>query len=143
MQRKYRLAISMIREFEGFHAEPYVCPAGVLTIGWGRTELVMPGDVTTKLAEAEWLLDKVKDINDVINQVVNPYQTPEQMAALISFSYNVGTSALRRSTLVKRINSYDSHASDEFLRWVKANGLTLPGLVRRRRAEKSLYDSVI
>ena len=142
MQLKYELAIEIIKHFEGFKITPYYCSSGVLTIGYGRTRNVKPRDITTRAAEEKWLINEVLKINSFINQVVEPYMSPSQMAALISFIYNVGLGNFNRSTLLKRLNNSDKLASEELLRWTKgSSGLSLPGLVRRRKTEKRLFDT--
>ena len=142
MQLKYELAIAIIKHFEGFRSTPYYCSSGVLTIGYGRTKNVRLRDTTTWAKEDHWLINEVLKINSFINQVVEPYMSPSQMAALISFIYNVGLGNFNRSTLLKRLNNEDKRASDELLRWTKgSSGLNLPGLVRRRKTEKHLFDT--
>lgn len=66
----------------------------------------------------------------------------DQFAALVSFTFNMGGSALQRSTMRQKIN-YGQHkdAGLEFLRWVYAGGKILPGLVKRRKAEHNLFMS--
>ena len=69
--------------------------------------------------------------------------TANQYDALVSFTYNVGASALERSTLLKRVNAGDHKgAADEFLKWNKANGKVLAGLTRRRASESLLYQGI-
>lgn len=67
----------------------------------------------------------------------------EQFDALVSFAYNLGPSALRRSTLLKKVNRNpnDKGIGYQFKRWVRANGRILKGLQRRRNEEAQLYFS--
>lgn len=132
--------LTLIKQFEGLRLAAYLCAAGVWTIGWGHTKGVKKGDKIT-LEQAKLYLDE-----DIIPSVIAVYEsikvplTPNQFDALVSFTFNVGIGALKKSTLVKRINSNDPKASDEFLKWVKGGGKILPGLVTRRQAEKRLFD---
>lgn len=138
MDTKYKLALELIKHYEGFHESPYVCPAGVLTVGYGRTT----GDLTrktTKLAEEAWLLDKLLELNLIINRVVKPTLRPAQMASLISLSYNIGDNSFINSSLVKRINKNDVSSATEFLRWNKVRDKALIGLSNRRVSEYVLY----
>lgn len=137
---KYELAIDLITHFEGFSSTPYLCPAGVKTIGYGRTYGSMA--LTTKEAEREWLQTKIKSIDDHLYILVKRKLNPYQRAALISFIYNVGEGAFQRSTLRAMLNDgrhSTNTTSDQFLRWCKAGDDVLPGLVKRRYAEWKLF----
>ena len=138
MTYKYTLATKLITHYEGFHSKPYTCPAGILTVGYGRTTGSMRP--TTKEREMAWLETELRRTNLFINKVVIPRQSPEEMAALMSFIYNVGTGAFSRSTFLKTINSGNSRP-DELLKWSLANGEVLPGLAKRRMAEYLLYKN--
>lgn len=135
--------IDLIKHFEGLSLKAYKCPAGVWTIGYGttgvpearlgvvisaaRAEELLATDVD-KFSRQVWVL--VSDV--VINQ--------HQMDALIAFAYNVGIGAFKTSTLLKKLLQKDyTGVSKEFLRWTKAKGKELPGLVKRRRAESLLF----
>ncbi|SJN17960.1 Phage lysin  len=80
--------------------------------------------------------------NDVLRLVMKPLKQ-SQFDALVSFTYNLGATNLGKSTLLKRINQdpNDKRIADEFMKWDKAGGKVLPGLVRRRAAEAKLYFS--
>ena len=135
---------SIIKEFEGFRAVAYLCPADVVTIGYGTTRIrgkaVKLGmKITTEEAEV-FLEEDLKSFEDVVNQNVNVELTQNQFDALVSFVYNVGAANFKKSTLLKKINVNKLiEASDEFLKWNKAGGKTLAGLTRRREAEKNLF----
>lgn len=135
---------SIIKEFEGFRATAYLCPAGVWTVGYGTTrisgKLVKKGTkVTTE--EADVLLEEdLKTFEDGVNRLVSVELTQNQFDALVSFVYNLGVGSLQKSTLLKRVNAgLFEEAADEFLKWDKANGKKLPGLTRRRKAECELF----
>jgi lysozyme len=133
-----------IRRFEGFRANAYQCGAGRWTIGYGSTRLwgraVHPDDTVTEAeAAAQFALDLGGFEADVLAAVSWPLSQC-QFDSLVSFAYNVGAGALRRSTLVKLLNEGHLHeAADEFLRWDRAGGQRVPGLTRRRAAERALF----
>ena len=86
----------------------------------------------------------LEDLNDRyepdVLRLVSAELTQSQFDALVSFTYNLGASALARSTLLKKLNAGDyAGAAEEFERWDKCNGKPLAGLARRRHAEKSLF----
>ena len=137
---KHSLAITVIKHYEGFYAEPYNCPAGVKTVGFGRTSGNLT-DKTTEEAETIWLKQRVLLIDGTINTLVKPRLSQYQMASLISFIYNVGPSAFANSTLLELINKQDLNASAQFLRWTKAADVRLTGLAKRRTTEFLMYES--
>lgn len=137
-------AISLIKRFEGLSLSAYRCPAGVWTIGWGHTENVRPL-MSVSHAEADELLrNDVSEIFTKLTQLsaeANVTLSSNQLAALTSFIFNVGFSAFRRSTLWKLIrkNPNDPDIARQFAQWKYAAGKVMPGLVRRRREEATLY----
>ena len=133
-------ALNLIKEFEGLRLEAYRCPSGVWTIGWGHTSSVRPNMKIT-VAEAERLLRADAEIVDRALREVE--LTPQQRAALVSFGFNVGVDALRRSTLLRKVrsNASDPTIEAEFMRWIYGGGRVLQGLVRRRRREAEVYFS--
>lgn len=136
----YEKAIDLIKKYEGFSARPYKCPAGVLTIGYGRTIDVHPYEITTEEAETIWLSKYVKTIADQILAVVKVELSNNQICALIDFVYNLGIGNFKSSTLLRKINQGDfSAAANELLRWNKAGGIVLKGLENRRIAERMLF----
>lgn len=143
MNKAIQKAIPLIKEFEGCKLEAYQCPAGVWTIGWGTTQGVKQGMKITQ-EEAEGLLIKECErfCNGVYAEVGN-ICNENQVGALISFSYNVGLSAFRNSTLLKKIkaNASEKEIEKQFMRWVYAGGKILRGLERRRKAEVKLFNS--
>lgn len=136
----YKKAIDLIKKYEGFSARPYKCPAGVLTIGYGRTINVKPYDITSEEAETVWLDKYVKTIADQILAIVKVELSNNQICALIDFVYNLGIGNFKSSTLLRKINQGDfSAAANEFLKWNKAGGIVLKGLENRRIAERMLF----
>jgi len=141
-QRMSDRALEMLKQFEGLRLRAYRDSAGVWTIGYGHTKTAYPGMVITR-AEAERLLrqDLVRFEKAVRDSVRVPL-TQNQFDALVSFSFNVGVGAFRKSTLLKRLNKKDyAGAKQEFRRWVYAGGRRLQGLVNRRNQEAHLFLS--
>lgn len=119
----------------------YKCPAGVYTIGYGHTKGVKKGlKITKKEAEA-FLREDIEQFENGVNKYVSVPLTQNQFDALVSFVYNVGLGAFKTSTMRKKLNTKDyAGAANEFLRWNKSNGVVLTGLIRRRNAEKTLFE---
>lgn len=138
-----QLGINLIKSFEGLSLKAYLCPAGVLTIGYGHTgSNVMPGQIISE-EQAENLLRI--DLNRFEVGVANSVSasiTQNQFDALVSLSFNIGLGAFKNSTLLKLLNdNRPNEAASQFLRWNKGGGKVLPGLTRRREAEMNLFLS--
>lgn len=125
---------------------PYLCPAGVLTIGYGRTKGVKPGDRLVSKAHAEILLDE--DLLEYAAQVddllAGAPTTKHERAAMVSLNYNIGRGNFASSSVLRLHKAGDkAGAARAFGMWNKAmvNGqlTVMPGLVRRRAAETALY----
>lgn len=133
--------ISKLIEFEGCKLTSYRCPAGVWTIGVGHTGKDVKPNMTITKEQAITLLKKdlVKFENYVNSLKICTNQN--QFDALVSFSFNVGTAALGKSTLLKYIRARKTERDIriQFNLWVKAGGKTLPGLQKRRMFESDLY----
>jgi lysozyme len=137
----------MIKAFEGFRGTPYKCSAGVPTIGYGAT--FYPGGKKVTMADAaiteeqavELLANMLVSFEKYVDSYCVDTITQNQFDALVSFAYNLGPANLKSSTLLKKVNANpnDESIKLEFLKWVKAGGKTLKGLVRRREAESELY----
>lgn len=143
-----KLAIELIKKYEGFSASPYLCPAKIPTIGYGNTyyedgRKVKMSDPPISAARAESLLQMVlQRYEAAVNRYVQVPLNQAQFDALVSFAYNVGNEALRTSTLLQRLNKGDyTGAANQFLRWNRAGGRVLAGLSRRRNDERSLFLS--
>lgn len=134
--------LSLIREFEQCRLVAYLPTADdVPTIGWGRTKGVKMGDTCTQAQADAWLAEDVAQFEEAVNQAVTVPLTQNEFDALVSFAYNVGANALRTSTLLKLLNDSDyDGAALQLLRWDKQAGKPLPGLTRRRKAEKALFE---
>jgi GH24 family phage-related lysozyme (muramidase) len=139
-QRINAEGLKLIKDFEGLRLEAYICPAGVPTIGYGSTAGVKMG-LSITVDEAEALLIKdLERFEAAIRSAVTVPLTDNQFSSLVCFSFNVGTGAFRDSTLLRLLNQGDYQgAADQLLRWDKAGGKSLPGLQRRRQAERALF----
>jgi lysozyme len=137
-----KAGIALIKQFEGFRATAYKCPADVLTIGYGFTKGVKQGDKMT-LAFAEGrLIKELEEYEACVDKAVKVNITANQFSALVCFVFNIGCGAFTKSTLLKKLNAGDkAGASLEFLRWNKAGGKVLAGLTKRRNAEMQLFNS--
>jgi lysozyme len=136
--------LDLIKRFEGLRLKSYKCSAGVWTIGYGSTRIwgrpVEPDDAITDAQADDFLRQDVAKFESAVNSVVRVPLTQNQFDALVSFTYNLGEGNLKRSTLVRLLNDGNYHsAADEFLRWNMAAGVVVPGLTRRRAAERALF----
>lgn len=137
-------AIAKIKDFEGFSKKAYKCPAGVWTVGFGHVKGVRPNDVVTTV-EAEHLLKKDLELYEAFVNKLCVAENQGQFDALVDFCFNLGCSALERSTLLKKIKNGCSEAEirKEFGRWVHADGKRLPGLVARRKWEADRFFGAV
>jgi len=142
--------IALIKSFEGFVGNPYKCPAGIPTIGYGATfypdgkKVTMTDHAINESQGTDLLKSMLGQFEQYVDSFCIDTITQNQFDALVSFCYNLGPSSLKASTLLKKlnINPNDPTIKAEFLKWTKAGGKTLPGLVRRREAEAELYFTV-
>jgi len=153
-------AIEVIKHHEGVRVKPYRCPALLWTVGVGhvidpshaavkyedRKNLPVPAgwDRILSMGEVDALL--AQDLGRFERGVLRlcPAATGRQgvFDSLVSFSFNVGLGNLQRSGLRMKTNRGDlMEAADEFLKWTKAAGRVLPGLVKRRHDERAMYLS--
>ena len=150
--------IQLIKSFEGCHNMPYKCPAGLWTIGYGH--VLYPDQARLKTPERA-LYDikpehnrvfEYDEIDELLEQDLQRFQdgvsrlcpaTDDRQShfdAMVAFAFNVGLGNLQSSTLRMKYNRGDIEGTaDEFLKWTKASGKVLKGLVRRREAERALF----
>lgn len=132
------LAVDICKEFEGFKAYEYICPAGIKTIGYGTTRDYPEGPITEQ--EATELLKRDLKENLKYIKFYAPNLTDHKLAAILSWVYNLGIGNFKSSTMLKRIKvGKHKEAATELLRWDKANGKPLAGLTRRRKREHDIY----
>lgn len=145
----------LIAQFEGLRLKPYLCSAGVPTIGYGSTfypsgRKVTMSDKPITQETAFWMLKQVanmfaKDVDSLVTSNINQ----NQFNALVSFAFNLGSDidsdnipeGLGDSRLLRRVNANpnDPEISREFVKWNKAGGRVLDGLTKRRLKEAELY----
>ncbi len=139
--------LALIKKYEGYKTTPYRCPAGLYTVGYGHVignGLQLPDEWnrTFSLGEIDELLrtDLARFERGVL-RYCTVYLTQSQFDSLVSFSFNLGLGVLQRSTLRQKLNRGDyAVASKEFLRYTRAGGKVLKGLVRRRTEEYNLFN---
>jgi lysozyme len=163
-QTVYDVVIPFLHEVEGIRTKPYKDTAGFWTIGVGhmltKSELasgklyledveVRFWEKPLRLTEVEMLLrqDLEKYIDVVLENVQRELNT-NQIAALVSFAYNVGITAFEKSTLLELLNGvhpddYEDEVADQFARWVYAGGRIDKGLQNRRRKEIALWKTPV
>lgn len=139
--------LDIIKEHEGWSAQPYRDPTGHWTIGFGH--LIKPGDPYHPRGNVKWiskeegerlLVQDVATAENCIADTVNVTLNQSQFDALVSFIYNLGCNAFRRSTMRELINKGEfQKAANEFPRWVYSNGERLAGLENRRAMERQLF----
>lgn len=133
--------IDLIKQFEGMVLKAYLCPAKIWTIGYGHTRTAKPGMVITEEQAEALLRADLVDFERAVNHAVTVPLQQYQFDALVSFAFNVGASAFRGSTLLQRVNAERwTEAAAEFDRWTRGDGKVLPGLVRRRQAERAMFE---
>lgn len=138
----------MIKHHEGVRNKPYRDPIGLWTVGVGH--LIGDG----KSLPEEW--NRVftdEEVDDLLKKDLRRFEagvlrlcpmglTQPRFDALVSFSFNVGLGNLQRSSLRMKHNREDYEGTaKEFLKWTRAGGRVLPGLVRRRNDESILYQN--
>lgn len=138
--RTSQRGLSLIKSFEGLRLLAYRDAVGVLTIGYGATRGVKAGMSVTKEQAERMLLNDVQRFEAEVERLVKAPLSGNQWDALVSFTYNLGAANLESSTLLRKLNTGDyAGAAEQFPRWNKAGGKVLPGLVRRREAERVLF----
>lgn len=138
--RTSKNGIEMIKKFEGLRLRAYKCPAGVYTIGYGHTGSVAPNMKISKETAEKFLIDDLKKFENHVNEYNVKYKyrfTQNQFDALVSFAFNIGN--------IKQLTSNGTRnkktIAEKMLLYVKAGGVTLKGLVNRRKAEHDLFIS--
>ena len=144
------LAAALCQQFEGYRAAPYLCPAGVATIGYGSTAYADGTRVTLQdaaMAEPDALALLLHELHHtylpgVLRQCPALLVDERRCNAIVDFAYNLGIGRLQTSTLKRKVNACDwAGAVEQIGLWTKGGGRVLPGLVRRRAAEAALLGS--
>lgn len=133
--------LQLIREAEGLRLSAYLCPADVWTIGYGTTRGVKAGQTISKPKAEELLSEDVREFERAVLDAIQVPVTQGQFDALVSLAYNIGAARFRSSTLLKLLNqSRYADAAAQFPRWNRGGGRVLPGLTKRRAAERALFE---
>jgi lysozyme len=137
--------VKLITDFEGFKPRVYLCPAGQRTIGYGFTgsRYIKRGKMTEREAKNILINEIIPETRAIVRKHVKVPLSPYQEAALISFCFNCGEDSLKALVCRKgRLNDWNFAAIPDIMkRYVKADGKTLKGLVKRRDQEAQLFTS--
>ncbi len=139
--RTSQAGIDLLKSFEGCRLVAYQDGGGVWTVGFGDTGPdVVEGTVWTQQEADDRLAERLEGFEDCVNAAVEVDLTQNQFDACVDLAYNIGCSAFRNSTLVRLLNGGNTDAAaGQFIRWSHDNGVLVPGLERRRLAEKALF----
>ena len=141
------IAAALCKQYEGFRSKPYLCPAGIPTIGYGSTyysdgKKVTLNDLPISEPEAAQLLLhelQYTYLPGVLRNCPILLTDEKKCNAIVDFAYNLGTGRLQTSTLKRKINEQDwDAAKEQLMLWNKGGGRVLPGLDKRRKAECQL-----
>jgi len=147
MKKVNKSCIDLIKSFEGLFLKPYLDPIGIPTIGYGTIKypdgkkVTMNDSPITEKQALEYLEFEIHEKALGVENMIIVSLNDNEFGALVSFAYNLGLGNLKKSTLLKLLNSgkEKSIVAEEFLKWNKAGGKVLTGLTRRRQAEKALF----
>lgn len=136
-----KAGLRIIEESEGLSLHAYRCPAGKLTVGYGHTGPDVHEGMTITAEQAHEMLEKdIAWAEHIVSHYVRAPLNQNQFSALVSFVFNVGVVDFTNSTLLSLVNAREyPAAADEFLKWDHCNGAVLPGLLKRREAERALF----
>jgi lysozyme len=146
---KLEIAAALCKQFEGYRGKPYLCPAGIPTIGYGSTYYADGRKVALTdppMSEPDATVLLLQELHHTYLPAVLRHcpvlLTDEKKCnAIVDFAYNLGTGRLQTSTLKRKINANDwEGAKEQLLLWTKGGGRVLPGLLKRRTAECRLLD---
>jgi len=132
--------VEFVGAWEGFEPKAYRDGGGVWTLGFGRTLGVGPGDTVTLSQAREWLLADLTRHAEGLSEFMKREPSQQQFDALVSLAYNCGVQAVGTSGTMRRFNAgNDAECADRFLFWDLDNGVHVPGLLKRRKAEWAIY----
>lgn len=133
----------IIKRFEGFRNKPYLCPAGVWTIGYGSTKGVtaLHPPVSVQQAEAMMRLDALEAYQQALKLSPVLSSNHQTACAIADFIYNLGAGRYQASTLRRKVAEQNwSEVCEQLTKWVWGGGKKLPGLVLRRQVEIALIQ---
>ena len=138
MRKINKSGLNLIKKYEGCRLTSYICPAGVLTIGYGHTgKDVKPNQTISKKKAINLLKKDLARFERHVQSYNYIYEwTDNEFSALVSFAFNIGN--------IDQLTAYGTRTRSQIrtamLKYVKANGKTLAGLVKRRKAELKLFN---
>jgi len=140
-------ALNLIKKFEGLELTSYPDTGGIWTIGYGNTknkdtgQAIKPGDKIDLATAERWLKMDVAEREKKIKGLIKVPVSANQMSAMVSLAYNIGTGAFGSSTLLRLLNQGTDKklVADQFLRWNKVQGKEVKGLTDRRKLERELF----
>jgi lysozyme len=135
--------LALIKSFEGFRSSAYRDANGQWACGYGHTQGTTVDTTCNEATAEQWLAADTDWAQDVVNIYVLVPMTQNQFDALVSFTYNVGSSAFIGSTLLKLVNLGDPQAASQFACWDHIDGVEIAGLERRRQAEANLFQGAV
>jgi len=143
--------LDLIKSFEGFRSAPYADIVGVNTIGYGNTyypggkKVTLQDSPITEEEATKLLLNTLTYYEQSVDSLVRDDISQNKYDSLVSFAYNLGVNALKKSTLLKLVNENPNNhlIKDEFLKWCNAGGRKVSGLVKRRTKEVEHFFSVV
>jgi lysozyme len=139
-----RAGLNLIKDFEGLRLIGYRCPAGIPTVGYGHTgpEVRVGRRITEEQANTYLINDVSRFERGVTDAIGTTPTTENEFSAMVSLAYNIGLGAFGKSSVLRHHKAgHRLRAAASFLLWVKAAGKPLPGLVRRRNAERRMFLS--
>ncbi len=148
----------MIKHHEGVRYKPYRCPARLCTIGVGHVLYPIQGRLPLDQRDSYSLHPEHNrtfskdEVDGILSADLQRFETgiaklfpmvltQGQNDALVSFGFNLGLGGVQRSTLRQKVLRGEAEAADEFLKFTRGGGKVLPGLVKRRQDERSLFLS--
>lgn len=133
--------IDLVKASEGCRLTAYRDAVGILTIGYGSTGGIKEGQTITQEQAEEMLIDDLDAAAEAVRKLVTVPLNQGQFDALCDFIFNLGEGRLRDSTLLRLLNhGRYGEAAAQFRFWVMAGGHPLPGLVKRRAAERAMFE---
>jgi len=138
------IAASLCKQYEGFRSKPYLCPAGVATIGYGSTyysdgrKVTLQDPPMDEPAASALLMYELQHtyLPGALRNCPILATDERRLNAVVDFCYNLGIGRLQTSTLKRKINAQDwEGAKEELKKWNKGGGKVLAGLDKRRKSE--------
>ena len=134
--------LALTERFEGFRAKAYQDATGTWTCGYGHTQGVTGGTTCDQQLAEQWLLSDIRVAVDAVNRMVTVPLTQDEFDAIVDFVFNVGQGNFGASTMLELLNQGEYQAAaEQFSRWDFINGQAVAGLLNRRVAEQTLFNS--